>query len=152
MSMNTLKLQQTENGFSLIEVLVTLLILAIGLLSIAAMQLKGLQYNHDAYMRSQVNVLAYDIADRMRLNRANVANYVSNYTVPVNMPTGCVVATGANAANDLACWRLQLFNTIPPGSVADVAVNAGNPNMFDVTISWSDREGANRAVEYTFQP
>ncbi len=150
--MNISKLHQKENGFSLMEVLVTLLILAIGLLSIAAMQLKGLQYNHDAYMRSQVNVLAYDIADRMRLNRANAANYVSNYTIPANVPTGCALATGANAVNDLACWRVQLFNSIPPGSVADIAVNAGNPNMFDVTINWSDREGTNRAVQYTFQP
>jgi type IV pilus assembly protein PilV len=150
--MNISKLHQIENGFSLIEVLVTLLILAIGLLSIAAMQLKGLQYNHDAYMRSQVNVLSYDIADRMRLNRGNVANYVSNYTVPANMPAGCVVATGADAVNDLACWRLTLFNTIPPGSVADVSVNAGSPNMYDITINWTDREGSNRAVQYTFQP
>ncbi|HSG62514.1 MAG TPA: hypothetical protein VLA24_13890, partial [Pseudomonadales bacterium] len=96
--------------------------------------------------------LAYDIADRMRLNRANAANYVSNYTVPANIPTGCALATGANAANDLSCWRLQLFNTIPPGSVADVSVNAGNPTMYDVTINWADREGTNRAVQYTFQP
>ncbi len=150
--MKTPKLHTIENGFSLIEVLVTLLILAIGLLSIAAMQLRGLQYNQDAYMRSQVNMLAYDIADRMRLNRSNLAAYVSNYTVPVTTPTGCTEATGSNAANDLACWHVQLHNGLPPNSTAAIAVNAGNPNMYDITINWSDRENTPRSVQYTFQP
>lgn len=150
--MKTLNLHSTDYGFSLIEVLVTLLILAIGLLSIAAMQLRGLQYNQDAYMRSQVNMLAYDIADRMRLNRANLAAYVSNYTVPATAPTGCTESNGANAANDLACWYVQLYNGIPPGSTTSIAVNAGNPNMYDITINWSDRENTPRSVQYTFQP
>jgi type IV pilus assembly protein PilV len=152
MNMKDNNAKRLEQGFSLIEVLVTLLILAIGLLSIAAMQLRGLQYNQDAYMRSQVNMLAYDIADRMRLNRDNVADYVSNYTVTTAEPTACVQGSGSDANNDLECWKHQLWNGLPPGSTASVAVNAGDPDMYDITISWSDRENTARTITYTFQP
>ena len=137
-----------QSGFSLIEVLVTLLIIAIGLLSIAALQFKGLQYNQDAYFRSQINFLAYDIADRMRLNRANAANYVANYTVPAAKPVGCDENLGADAANDLLCWRTQVHNALPPTSLANITA-AGN--MYTVTLSWTDREGTARNIAYTFQ-
>ena len=63
------------------EILVTMLVMAVGLLGIAALQFKGLQYNHDAYVRSQVNFLAYDIADRIRLNRANAASYIGDHDI-----------------------------------------------------------------------
>jgi len=81
MDMKRNRIQITRNaksqaGFTLIEILVAMLILAIGMLGIAAMQLRGLQYNHDAYLRSQVNLLAYNISDRMRLNRDKPASNV----------------------------------------------------------------------------
>ena len=139
---------KSHAGFSLIEVLITMLILAIGLLGIAAMQLRGLQYNQDAYMRSQINLLAYDIADRMRLNSANAADYVADYNVPTAMPGGCVQATAQDAANDLACWHQQVFGAIPPGSNANITV-AGN--LYTVTLSWTDREGTARNIDYVFQ-
>src|SRR5690606_3184429 len=58
-----------ENGFTLIEVLVTVIVLAIGLLGLAALQFSGLRYTHSAYQRSQATILTNDIIDRMRVNR-----------------------------------------------------------------------------------
>ena len=55
-------------GFTLIEILITLLILSIGLLGLAGLQTKGLQYDQVAFMRSQAAIMADDIADRMRAN------------------------------------------------------------------------------------
>lgn len=146
--MKTIHLQQKQSGFTLIEVLVTLLIIAIGLLSIVALQFKGLQYNQDAYYRSQINFLAYDIADRMRLNRSNAADYVGDYTVPATKPTGCDESAGADADNDLLCWHTQVYGAIPPNSEANISA-AGS--MYTVTLSWTDREGTARNIEYTFQ-
>ncbi len=137
-------------GFSLIEVLVTLLILAIGLMGVAALQARGLQYNYDSFMRSQVNILAYDIADRMRLNQANAASYIGNYTVPTSTAANaCNNATGANASNDLGCWRNNVDQALPPGSTANITA-AGS--TYTLTMSWTDRQsGGGHNVTFTFE-
>jgi type IV pilus assembly protein PilV len=56
-------------GFTLLEVLVAILVLAIGLLGMARLQMTGMKSNHSAYLRSQASLLAYDITERMRANR-----------------------------------------------------------------------------------
>ena len=148
-SMNGPCAPRADAGFTLIEVLVTMVVLAIGLLGVAAMQVRGLQYSHDAYLRSQISVLAYGMADRMRLNRAAVASYAGTYTVPTTAPAGCVVAT-VSATNDLTCWRSQVYDAMPPGSTADIVAEAGGEYTID--LGWPDREGNTRSIEYTFMP
>lgn len=125
-----------------------MLVLAVGLLGVAAMQMRGLQYSHDAYLRSQVSLLAYDIADRIRLNKANASSYATTYTVPATAPTGCVV-NSVTAANDLACWHRQVFDAIPPGSRADITLASGE---YTVELEWQNRDGTTRTIEYTFIP
>ncbi|MFT4563858.1 MAG: type IV pilus assembly protein PilV [Gammaproteobacteria bacterium] len=137
-----------ESGFTLLEVLVAMLVLAVGLLGVAAMQMRGLQYSHDAYLRSQISILAYDIADRMRLNKANATSYASTYTVPAAAPGGCTISS-VTAANDLACWHRQVFDAIPPGSTADIILASGE---YTVELEWQNRDGTIRTVEYTFIP
>lgn len=61
-----------NSGFTLVEILVALLVLAIGLLGLALLQTSGLRLNTNSYSRSQATFLAYDIIDRMR---ANVAGF-----------------------------------------------------------------------------
>ena len=56
------------NGFTLVEVLVAMVILAIGLLGLASLQAIALKDNQDAYLRSQANLLAYEMSDRIRAN------------------------------------------------------------------------------------
>jgi type IV pilus assembly protein PilV len=146
-----------QAGFTLIEVLVSLLILAIGLLGVAALQFRGLQYNHDAYMRSQINVLVYDIADRMRLNAANAADYLGAYDSQLmpdpddltDMNNVCDEAA-ATAANDLACWHNSVDRSLPPESIATIAA-AGPTDTYTVTLQWNDREGNAHSVSYTFR-
>jgi len=57
-------------GFSLVEVLVAMLVLAIGLLGLAALQTQGVRFNHDALVRTSATNLASDIMDAMRTARA----------------------------------------------------------------------------------
>ncbi len=57
-------------GFSLVEVLVAMVIFAIGMLGIAGMQGIALKDNNDAYMRSLAVFFAYDMGDRIRANPA----------------------------------------------------------------------------------
>jgi type IV pilus assembly protein PilV len=143
-----------SKGFTLIEVLVAMLILAIGILGIAALQYKGMQYNQDAYFRTQVNYLAYDMADRIRLNKNNVATYassVTSYSIPTTRPTSCTqTGTGATgAANDIACWKQELYDALPPGSTADITDNGGG--IYTIALAWTDREGNTHNVQYSFE-
>lgn len=54
-----------NRGFSLIEVLVTLVILAVGALGLAALQLTGMRSNYSAYQRTQVTIAVHDLVDRI---------------------------------------------------------------------------------------
>ncbi|MFK5893788.1 MAG: type IV pilus modification protein PilV [Pseudomonadota bacterium] len=82
MSINNQILTKTKtnksSGFTLIEVLVTVVILAIGLLGVANMQILGLTYNQNAYYRSQATQLADGIVEKMRMNPDGVA--AGNYS------------------------------------------------------------------------
>ena len=133
MKSRTVKLapHRRQTGFSIIEVLVALLVLAIGLLGLAALQAQGLRFNHDAYVRSQATNLAYDIVDRMRANRANVAAY----TTPD--PGLACDPTDASINMDLSCWYESLDATLPGGDGL-ITANA-TANFYDVTVRWIDR-------------
>ena len=67
-SPNSLHLTRRQRGFSLIEVLIAILVLAIGLLGMANMQASGMRCTHGAYLRTQATVLGDDILDSMRAN------------------------------------------------------------------------------------
>lgn len=64
-----LNYKHIQKGFSLVEVLVAVVILSIGLLGLAGLQVTNLQFNKSAAQRSQATILAHDIIDRMRANR-----------------------------------------------------------------------------------
>ena len=140
---------RSNSGFNLIEILVTMLIMAVGLMGIAALQFKGLQYNTDAYTRSQINFLVYDIADRVRLNRDNAASYISTYQAG-NSHTACVHATGANAANDLNCWYDLVDAYLPFGS--DAIITQPSTGQYQVQLAWTDRGNSSHTLNFSFQP
>jgi type IV pilus assembly protein PilV len=141
-------------GFTLIEVLVAVLVIAIGMLGIAALIVQGVKYNHDAFLRSQVSTLVNAMADRIRLNSANAIQYVTNYTAQPVLGGGatnqvCNYNGGTSAANDLACWKNEVDNAMPPGSTAVIQAIG---NLYTITLSWQSRENAPpHSVDYTFQ-
>ena len=65
--------REAERGATLIEALITLLVMSIGLLGMPALQLVGIQENASAFRHSQAIWFAYDMADRMRANPAGIA-------------------------------------------------------------------------------
>ncbi len=144
----------SQKGFSLIEILIAMLILAIGVLGIAALQFKGLQYSNDAHFRSNISTLVSDVSDRMRINRLNANSYIGNYTLTTTRPAGCIEATGASAVNDLTCWRAQVFDALPPTSKANITAAGGG--LYTVLLGWPARETASTTdthdISYTFQP
>jgi len=132
-----------QTGFTLIEILVTVLVLAIGLLGLAGLQATTLRFNSSAYLRSQATNLAYDIADRMRANviAARNGNYDVNFGFAA--PAGTTLA-----ATDLREWRQALINTLPAGT-GQITRNPVAGTLFTITIQWDDSRG--QAAPQTFQ-
>lgn len=127
-----------SQGFTLVEVLVALLILAIGLLGLAALQAQSLKFNHDALVRSEATLLAYELMDQMRANRANANLYAVPDPNGACDPTALNANGGATATMDLQCWFDNVAALLPAGRGA-VGINGTDPNMIDVTLQWSDR-------------
>ena len=81
MNANYNSTKKKSTGLTMIEVLVTLVILSIGLLGMAALQLTGLRSANSSNYRTQAILLANDMAERMRANQAAVNN---NQFIAVN--------------------------------------------------------------------
>lgn len=120
-----------NGGFTLIEVLVTVAILAISLLGLAFLQAQGLKFTGDAYSRTQASFLAYDIMDRIRANAVNLGGYTGS-------PASTCDETTSSAANDLACWNEAIRVALGDSSSGGIAVNATVPSV-DVTVNWVER-------------
>jgi type IV pilus assembly protein PilV len=126
-------------GFTLLEALLTLVVLSIGLLALAGMQNKGLQNNQTAYQRSQAVTMMTDISDRMRANRveASAGGYDIAYGAPPPAATDCwktPCTPAALTAFDQAAWKKALAQRLPLGGGA-IATAAG---VATVTIRWDE--------------
>lgn len=134
-----------NKGFSLLEVLITLVILAIGLLGLAGLQATGLKQNHSAYIRSQVTQLAYDIADRMRANMTAVDSYLTTDPASATVQVACTTTTGCPpdlmAKNDLYEWNLALTSVLPPSPFHEATISIAT-GIYTISITWDDnRDG-----------
>ncbi|AMN47265.1 type IV pilus assembly protein PilV [Steroidobacter denitrificans] len=121
-------------GTTLIEVLVTLVVISVGLLGIAGLQLVSLRNNKDATIRTQASVLAADIADRMRANRTAALNDQYNLEIDTSPGTGTTIPE-----DDLTAWRTTLAQQLPNGTGS---VDRITGNVFTITIQWRERGDA----------
>lgn len=77
---------RSQRGFTLLEVLISLLILLIGLLGIAVLMLKGQRASFEGYQRQQALAMAQEMAEKIRSNQGAAAAYVTGTTDGPNMP------------------------------------------------------------------
>ena len=123
-------------GFSLLEILISIFILAIGLLGLAALQTTSLKNNHSALYRTTATVLAYDIIERMRLNQN--ADYTLTLTAT---PSGSTLKDA-----DLIAWTTNLASELPLGD-GSIAING---EIVTVTVQWDDSRGTQGSDTQSF--
>lgn len=143
-----------NKGFSLLEVLVTVVILSVALLGLAGLMLSSMRNNHSAYQRSQATWLAYDIIDRARANR-NLA-LAGSYNIALTAATPVMTqepdippVTFPIQVQDLAQWRGALAQALP-GGTGSVAVTPANRTI-SVVIQWDDSRGAGGGTAQQFR-
>ncbi|MDZ7585443.1 MAG: type IV pilus modification protein PilV [Thiobacillus sp.] len=124
-----------QSGFTLLEVLVAILVLSIGLLGLAGLMASSIRNNHSAQQRTQATWLAYDVIDRMRVNRPAAIASSDNY----NVAFGAASVSADLAGADITDWKATLSNALPAGDGA-VTVDSVTREV-TVIIQWNDSRG-----------
>lgn len=134
-----------QQGFTLVEVLIALVVLAIGMLGIAALYIEGLRASRTALARSEAVVLATDLADRIRTNPEGGSAYAGAAAGAPNancLPGGAGCTPQELAAHDLRVWLDALAAGLPAGTgtvnFLDVSPTDGIPAAYDITVSWTE--------------
>ena len=140
-----------ETGFSMLEVLITLLILAFGLLGVAGLQARMQVAEMEAYQRAQATMLLRDMSDRLHANRKNAVSYVTPAPLGAGKPVSdCSALTGP--ALDLCEWNSALLgvseslNNAKVGAMIDARgcvemLSATMPRVFRVAVAWQGLNG-----------
>jgi type IV pilus assembly protein PilV len=107
-----------HRGFSMLEILITLFVFAIGVLTVAGLQIVSKKSNYDAIQRTTASLLTNDIVERMRANLSGNGNALDNYLVedlggstlsaPVPDCTAAACTSEQMAAWDLYEWELAI--------------------------------------------
>lgn len=143
-----------QRGASLLEVLITMLVLAVGLLGLAAFQSKAQIGSVEAYQRAQAVVLLEDMRARMRSNPAAAANYVTAAPLGAGNDSADCSAAAAGLARDRCEWNeallgsaeLKMYNKVgamqdargcvEAVQVADPSTGVCKPGIYLISVAW----------------
>lgn len=137
-----------QEGVSLIEVLVTLLILSIGLLGLVGLQSRLQVSEMEAYQRSQALLLLSDMAGRMAANRNAAASYVTGASSPVGIGSTCTTSMMSRKDVDMGEWCNALQGAaesiVSGGSASKVGAMVGargcieslGDGKYMITVAW----------------
>lgn len=139
-----------SHGFSLLEVLVTLVLVAIGLLGVAGMQVAAIRLGDAADIRSKGSTFIDAIAERIQTNPNNAAAYAVSLTGSVS--------AGAAAA-DVTAWKASIAQALtngqgsitvtPDGSCPAVTATSRVCNLVTIVVQWSEIRAKRTSVGAT---
>lgn len=149
-----------QRGFSLIEGLVAFLILSVGMLGIASLQMISLKAGKTAELRTIAVIKAEEILERIRNNPVEVMSYIS-LAGDVGVDNGCDDSSGSinmctsaeMVGDDIANWKSSLEASLPNTDVtATIDVVAPVPGVnptavVTVTISWEERNPETKIMD-----
>ena len=149
------KFRHTQQGSSLIEVLVTLVILMLGLLGLVGLMVQSQRSQMESYQRVQALVVLQDMVNRINTNRKAAACYVVTTTANgapflgtgSTVAPACAVGTAAQqarAVQDMTEWHNQLLGSAEKSGSSDVGAMLGargcvqliSPGVYQVSVVW----------------
>ena len=116
------KAHRSQTGFSLIEAMVSLVVISVGMIGIASLYGQGLGASRTALFRTQAVNLAADMADRIRVNRQGGADY-----------GGAAALNGCDPGGGVNCTPAQM-----PNGVGVVQFAATTPPTFTIQVTWQE--------------
>ena len=152
----------SQRGFSLIEALVAFLILSIGMLGIASLQLLSLKAGHTASLRTVAVIKIEEMFERIRNNPTVLDPAVTGtYAVADGGPgsdnscndygTLTLCSRADLASDDIYRWKTDLENNMPTGTTASITVVGKTPGTLPVatvtiTVDWLERDQETQAL------
>ncbi|HNE26549.1 MAG TPA: type IV pilus modification protein PilV [Pseudomonadales bacterium] len=134
---------RSQRGVAMLEVLIAFFVLSIGLLGLAGLQMKALQFNQSAFQQSQAMVSVYDMLDRMRMNRdaATGGSYNTG-------GWGGSHSAGNLVDNDLNAWLVSVSGNLPDGQGS---VNCDANLICTVEVRWTNRFNVNNDPDEVYE-
>ncbi len=122
-----------QTGVTLIEVLITVVLVSIGLLGLAGLQVMTVQNTNSAAERFEATTLARDILERMRANRQEARNGL------YNLAMGDAPGGAGMVGDDLNEW-MNAVNVLPTG---DGAIDVDAAGIVTIQVQWTDASDDN---------
>ena len=159
MLMRTLKPRRiSQQGFTLMELLVSVVIMSVGVLGLSGLQIESLHQNNTALIRSEAMLIGNDILDRIRANPDGDYDGIALGAAPASAPNCTVVnCTVDNMKDyDIAQWQCSLSSEANDGTAYSTCTALGisgalpqgtgaiakNGDVYMVTVQWLDVRGA----------
>ncbi len=131
---------KTQAGFNLVEAMVSLVVISVGMIGIAALYGQGLGAGRTAMDRTVAVNLAADMADRIRVNRTAGAAYADEAAADLDCGPGAAdpCTPAQMAAYDLSVWQEQLVGQLPNGAGTVAFDDTTSPPSFTISVTWQE--------------
>lgn len=132
-------INRKAQGFTMIEVLVAMIILAIGLLGVAGIQALSLKQTANSSIRSLVTMHAYDLSERMRSEFDDVTTFDKAKS-----------ADCSSCSAKLAAWHQQIVGDVSTAETLVDVTQAASATFAEITIDWTERGIGNDAIAQSY--
>jgi len=154
MNMRNCRKMRRQNGITMVESLVALVVISVGMLGIAGLYLSSMQASRTAKLRSHAVELTSSIADRIRANRDAVASYslAADGTPSTQNCDTARCTPQALAQDDLARWLADVRAALPgadavTGTVTVTDRAAPESDNYVIAVSWRE---ANSDIDFAY--